>query len=129
VKVLRALRGGNGPTENFPAYLATAVRRVAWAVTEDATHYRPTEDLSLFDDPDSTDLAGHSADLRDSAAGAALAALPRESRSLLWRIEVEGHRIGDIARETGKTANSVSAATCRARKRLRSEYLRQSGAA
>jgi RNA polymerase sigma factor (sigma-70 family) len=124
-KLLRALRGGRGPSENFPGYLATAVRRVAWAVQEDAKHYRPTDDLTLLDvetgfDPD---------DLGDSVAGAALAALPRESRTLLWRVEVEGHRIGDIALDLGKSPNSVSAAACRARKRLRSEYVRRISAA
>lgn len=119
-KVLRALRGGRGPTENFPGYLATAVRRVAWTVHDEAARCRPTEDIELFDD-----LSEVSADeLKDSAIGAALAALPRSSRSLLWRVVVEGDRVGDIARELDKSPNAVSAAACRARKRLRSEYQR-----
>lgn len=125
-KVFRALRRGHGPTDNFPGYLATSVRRVAWGLQRDAARTRPTDDFSAFDaeavgpDPDA---------LRDSAAGEALAALPPSSRTLLWRVEVEGHRIHDIADELGKTPNSVSAATSRARKRLRREYARRAGAA
>ena len=51
---------------------------------------------------------------------------PREplDRVLLWRVVVEGDRVGDIARELDKSPNAVSAAACRARKRLRSEYQR-----
>lgn len=121
-KVLRALRGGRGPTTNFPGYLATSVRRVAWAVLEEAARTRPTDDqryfdhaVDPFDDPD----------LGDSVVAEALRSLPAATRTLLWRVEIEGHRIGDIAREDGKSSNSVSAATFRARKRLRTEYLRR----
>lgn len=125
-KVLRAVQGGRGPTRNFPGYLATAVKRVAWSVQKQSARYHPTDDVDLLDDATGP---GYPEDLTDSLAGAALAALPSASRRLLWRVEVQGDSIRDIARELGKTPNSVSAATFRARKQLRTEYLRRAGVA
>lgn len=124
-KVLRAVRGGLGPTENFVGYLATAVKRVAWSALEDSARCLPTADLTVLDA--ATDAAGAET-LGDSVTGAAFAALPRAARSLLWRVEVEGDPVGDIARELGKSPNSVAAAAFRARSRLRSEYALRLGA-
>lgn len=126
MKVLRALHSGLGPTENFPGYLATAVRRVAWTAQELSWRYRPTDDALFLETP--ADIAEVES-LASTAAGSALAALPQASQSLLWRVDVEGHRVADIALEAGKSPNSVSAAACRARKRLRAEYARRVGAA
>jgi RNA polymerase sigma factor (sigma-70 family) len=132
-RLLRALRGGRGPSENFPGYLAVAVRRIAWAVHQDATRLRPTGEIDRLDhevDAGTDSLADALCDsLGDSPAGAALAALPDSARELLWRLEVEGERVADLARELGKSPNAVSAAATRARRRLRREYLRRTGAA
>lgn len=117
-KVLRALRHGLGPTENFPGYLATAVRRVAWASERASWRMRPTDDALLdgsVEDPDLDPLG-------DTAVGAALAALSPAMQALLWRVVIEGHGVSDIARELGTSPNSISAAAWRARKRLRAEY-------
>lgn len=123
-KVLRAVRGGRGPTENFTGYLATAVKRVAWSAQEDSERCRPTDDLAVLD----TVSEAVPEPLADSVAGAAFAALPEPARSLLWRVEVDGDPVREIARELGRSPNSVSAAACRARSRLRSEYALRLGA-
>lgn len=120
-KVLRAMRRGHGPTETFTGYLALAVRRVAWSAQRDSKRCRPTDDLDLLDAvSDSADVPS----IGDPVT-AAFAALSQEARSLLWRVVVDGDPIGEIARDLGKTPNSVSAAAFRARARLRSEYSRR----
>ncbi|WP_408897262.1 RNA polymerase sigma factor [Nocardioides sp. R1-1] len=117
-RVLRAIEGGNGPTENFPGYLATAIRRVAWAYNEHRAMYIPTEEAGVLD--------GVWADepyesLADTELGRAMARLPASWREVLWRVEVEGEKVASIAAECRKSANAVSAIASRARKRLRAE--------
>ncbi|RZI87148.1 MAG: sigma-70 family RNA polymerase sigma factor [Microbacterium sp.] len=121
-KVLRALRSGLGPTENFRGYLTLAVRRVAWAAQADSSRYRPTDDQVLLEGAGQTTVPES---LDGSPAGDALAALPHDAQILLWRTAVDGDQVSEIARELGKTSNSVAAAASRARSRLRSEYARR----
>lgn len=117
-RVLRAIRGGAGPTDNFPGYLATAIRRVSWAYHGHHAAFLPTDDEATLDGiwidelPDS---------LADTELGRALAKLPRAWREVLWRVEVDGEKVAAIAAEQGKSPNSVSAIASRARRRLRAE--------
>jgi DNA-directed RNA polymerase specialized sigma24 family protein len=117
-RLLGALRNGNGPSSNFPGYLATTVRRVAWTVNGRRAMCSPTDDETLLDSPFRLGLAGP---MPGTDLAEALTRLPRTWREVIWRIEVEGEKVAAIAREQGKSANSVSAIASRARKRLREE--------
>lgn len=122
-RVLRAIRGGKGPTDNFAGYLATAVRRVAWAHSRyHATVLLPDDDAALdgvWVDPLPESLA-------ETELGRALRALPPAWLEVIWRVEVHGEKVAAIAQEQGRSANSVSATASRARRRLRA-FLEESG--
>lgn len=115
-RVLRAMRGGKGPTDNFAGYLATAVRRVAWANSlHHATVVLPDDETTLdgvWTDPLPESIA-------ETDLGRALRALPPAWLEVIWRVEVHGEKVAAIAKEQGRSANSVSATASRARRRLR----------
>ncbi len=117
-RVLRALRTGSGPTTNFPGYVATAVRRVAWSYDTAASMVSPTDDDRLLDGVWLDELDPSFA---ETELGQALLRLPRNWREILWRVEVDGEQVALLAAEFGKTPNSVSAIASRARRRLREE--------
>lgn len=117
-RTLRALAHGKGPTDNFPGYLTTAVRRVAWSLSEDRSRCFATEDANLLDES-VTDVVPES--IVESLVGRALLNLPPQWREVLWRVEVDGEKVSTIAAETGRSPNSVSALASRARRRLRVE--------
>lgn len=117
-RVLRAIDGGKGPTENFPGYLATAIRRVSWAYNEHHSLQFATDDQATLDGVWIDEIP---ASLVDTDMGRALARLPRPWREVIWRVEVDREKVASIAAEQGKSANSVSAIASRARKRLRAE--------
>lgn len=117
-RVLRAMRGGAGPTDNFPGYLATAIRRVAWSYQSHRAAFVPTDDEATLDGIWIDQLPES---LADTELGRALARLPRSWREVIWRVEVDGEKVATIAAEQGKSPNSVSAIASRARRRLRAE--------
>ena len=115
-RVLRAIRGGKGPTDNFPGYLATSIRRVAWAHAEHhATFLLPDNEATL----DGVWLDSLPESIADTALGKALRDLPPAWLEVIWRVEVDGEKASAIARQQGRSANSVSATASRARRRLR----------
>jgi RNA polymerase sigma factor (sigma-70 family) len=117
-RILRAIDGGRGPTENLPGYLATAIRRVAWTYNDHRIAFVPTDDVCVLD----TTLGdSFTESLVDTDVGRALARLPDSWREVLWRIEVEGEKAGALAAERGQSANSISAIASRARRRLRED--------
>ena len=117
-RVLRAIHGGNGPTENFPGYLATAIRRVSWAYNEHHATLVPTDDHVTLDGVWIDELPES---MVDTDVGRALTRLPPSWREVIWRVEVDGEKVAAIAAAQGKSPNSVSAIASRARKRLRAE--------
>lgn len=117
-KVLRALRSGRGPSTNFPGYLATATRRVSWTHSNSAARLAPTDDHALLDGVWLDELPDH---LAETDLGRALVRLPPTWREVLWRVEIDGEKVAEIAARHGKSANSVSAIASRARRRLREE--------
>ncbi|HVK28536.1 MAG TPA: sigma-70 family RNA polymerase sigma factor [Nocardioides sp.] len=117
-RVFRAMRGGNGPTENFPGYLATAIRRVSWAHNEHHAQNIPTDDQSTLDGVWIDELPDA---LQDTDMGRAFSRLPAPWREVIWRVEVDGEKVAAIAAERRKSPNSVSAVASRARRRLRAE--------
>jgi RNA polymerase sigma factor (sigma-70 family) len=121
-KVLRILRSGRGPTDNFRPYLLTTVRNslLNWR-RQDAV-------LSLVADVPEAPPADGRADPVDvrmhaDVAAAAFARLPHRWRLVLWYTEIEGRTPAQVASLLGLTPNSVAALAYRAREGLRRAYL------
>lgn len=121
-RVLATIQNGKGPQESFRAYLLTAMRRMHVDNVRAAQRVRPTDDESELDrhvewiDP---------AEMRfeQGAAATAFASLPQRWQMVLWHLDVEGQKPGDIAPLLAMSANSVSALAYRAREGLRQAYL------
>ncbi|WP_310962592.1 sigma-70 family RNA polymerase sigma factor [Nocardioides terrisoli] len=126
-KVLSVLRGGGGPDVAFRPYLLTSVRRCHIDRIRSQTRTRPTDDLTVldrgeeFDDPA---VAG----FESAAAARAYKSLPERWQMVLWHLDVEGQKPGDIAPMLGMSANSVSALAYRAREGLRQAFLQMHAA-
>jgi RNA polymerase sigma factor (sigma-70 family) len=121
-KVLRALRGGGGPREEFRAYLLVTMRNAAISGTRGAS-------VSLYADVPETYLASEDEDpvlnrWDASAAANAFASLPERWRTVLWHTEVEDETPAQIAPLLGLRPNGVAALAYRAREGLRQAYLR-----
>jgi RNA polymerase sigma factor (sigma-70 family) len=121
-RVLRVLRDGRGPNEEFRAYLLVTMRNAAISTTRGAS-------VSLYADVPETYLpnpGGDPVELRwnASTAATAFASLPERWRTVLWHTEVEEESPADIAPLLGMSANGVAALAYRAREGLRQAYLR-----
>jgi RNA polymerase sigma factor (sigma-70 family) len=123
-RILRVLRAGGGPRENFRSYLFTTMRNavIGWRRRDSAV-------ALVADVPDSWMPGGREDTmgrwLHATVAADAFASLPERWRVVLWRTEVEGESPARIGSDLGMTANSVSALAYRAREGLRRAYLEQ----
>lgn len=121
-RVLATLQNGKGPDESFRAYLLTAMRRMHVDRAKAAQRVRVTDDESELDrhvewvDPSEMRF-------EQTAAAQAFGSLPERWQMVLWHLDVEGQKPGDIAPLLGMSANSVSALAYRAREGLRQAYL------
>jgi RNA polymerase sigma factor (sigma-70 family) len=121
-RVLRVLRSGRGPTDEFRPYLLVTMRNTAI----NSTRRSPT--LSLYADvPDAylREATGDSvaAGSHSSVVAVAFSRLPPRWRMILWHTEIEGETPADIAPLLGMTPNGVAALAYRAREGLRQAYL------
>ncbi len=121
-RVLRALRDGGGPREEFRAYLLVTMRNAAISGSRGAS-------VSLYADVPEAYLARGGEDpvltRWDAAAAAdAFASLPERWRTVLWHTEVEDESPAEIAPLLGLRPNGVAALAYRAREGLRQAYLR-----
>lgn len=122
-RVLRMLREGRGPQEEFRPYLLVTLRNAAIhsgrrgalvSLCADVPDVSPTE---AVDDPVIDRWhAGVAAD--------AFASLPERWRVVLWHTEVENESPSTVAPILGMRPNSVAALAYRAREGLRQAYLR-----
>ena len=122
-RVLRAIKGGAGPTEAFRPYLLTAVRRTVWRHSEEANHHRlaATEDEAEMID---LRLAVEPEDRTDE--GIILRAfqeLPERWQLVLWHTEIEGQPPAAVAPLLGLSPNATAALAVRAREGLRQAFL------
>ena len=122
-RVLRVLREGRGPNEEFRPYLLVAMRNIA---ISGASRGVP---VSLYADvPDVSPAGGADGRVIDrwdaSAAAEAFASLPERWRVVLWHTEVENEPPASVAQLLGMRPNSVAALAYRAREGLRQAYLR-----
>ncbi|WP_410610943.1 sigma-70 family RNA polymerase sigma factor [Amycolatopsis sp. lyj-109] len=123
-RVLRILRAGEGPDEDFRPYLLTTIRNtmISWRRRDSA--------VSLVAEvPDVTPGAGSDepvgSRLHATVAVDAFASLPERWRTVLWRTEIDDQSPAEIAEDLGMTPNGVAALAYRAREGLRQAYLDQ----
>ena len=93
VKTVNALRNGSGPADNFGAYLNTSVRSVAGTTWIKQARERPVvvEDMreGVAHDPGLERVLSVT---EHDDISAAMRALPKRWRTVLWYAEVMGHR-------------------------------------
>jgi RNA polymerase sigma factor (sigma-70 family) len=122
-RVLRMLREGRGPGEEFRPYLLVTLRNTAiHATTRGApvSLYADVPDAYVPQDvPDPVIDRWHA-----GVAADAFASLPERWRVVLWHTEVENESPASVAPLLGMRPNSVSALAYRAREGLRQAYLR-----
>jgi RNA polymerase sigma factor (sigma-70 family) len=122
-RVLRMLRDGRGPDEEFRPYLLVTLRNTAISGTSRGAP------VSLYADvPEVAPVRGADGPVIDrwnaSAAADAFASLPERWRVVLWHTEVENESPAEVAPLLGMRPNSVAALAYRAREGLRQAYLR-----
>jgi RNA polymerase sigma factor (sigma-70 family) len=121
-KVLVVLQRGAGPDTALRPYLLTALRRLHVDRVRSVARTRPTGDIAAYDEGEEfhdTAVAG----FESGAAARAFASLPERWQLVLWHLEVEGQKPGEIAPLLGISANSVSALAYRAREGLRQAFV------
>ncbi len=121
-KVLRILRSGHGPADQFRPYLLTTIRNSMISIR------RQDSALSLVADvPEKGRHVDHEDPvglrLHAGVAADAFARLPERWRLVLWYTEVEGRSPAQVAPLLGLTPNGVAALAYRAREGLRQAYL------
>ena len=120
-RVLATLQNGKGPDESFRAYLLTAMRRMH----VDRVKARSGSEPPTTSPSSTARRVGRPVRdaLRADRCGRGLRRLPERWQMVLWHLDVEGQKPGDIAPLLGMSANSVSALAYRAREGLRQAYL------
>jgi RNA polymerase sigma factor (sigma-70 family) len=121
-RVLRAMRDGGGPREEFRAYLLVTMRNAAISSSRGAA-------VSLYADVPETYLPRQAGDPMAThwdamTAATAFASLPERWRTVLWHTEVEEETPAEIAPLLGMRPNGVAALAYRAREGLRQAYLK-----
>jgi RNA polymerase sigma factor (sigma-70 family) len=127
LRVLRALKAGNGPDGAFRPYLFSTLRRIN--IDNGRSYYTR---VALTDDERDLDLdpsesaaevlAGND---EGSAAWRAWSSLPDSAKTLLWHLIIEEETPAQIAPLIGTTPNGVSSRAVRAKERLRQAFLQQ----
>ena len=123
-RVLAQLRAGRGPRDNFRAYLHVTIRN-GFRDSLRGPREAPVSDQPwLLDDaqPSAEELVE---DLEDNTASLAFATLPETWQKVLWHVEVEGRKPGEVADLLGMRAGAVSSLAHRAREGLRRASLDQ----
>jgi RNA polymerase sigma factor (sigma-70 family) len=114
-RILKLLRQGQGPRDNFRSYLLITIRNL---VVDDARRTDPV----LLEDWDEITLVGANdydrADQR-SAVSAIFYAMKPRYREVLWLGEVEGLTVAEIAGQLDETNANVSVLLHRAKKQFR----------
>ncbi len=121
-RVLRVLRDGGGPTEEFRAYLLVTLRNAAISGARGATVSLYADVPEVYLPRPGEDPVVHRWDA--NAAASAFASLPERWRTVLWHTEVEDESPAEVAPLLGLRPNGVAALAYRAREGLRQAYLR-----
>jgi RNA polymerase sigma factor (sigma-70 family) len=120
--VLRAIRNGKGPTENFRAYLFSSVRNHAIKRSNEQRKLSPLNDEQ---DAASLRLPGvpHPQITDDGFMRTVFESLPERWQQVLWYTEIEGFTNTETARALGIAPNAVAALAVRARRGLRKSWI------
>jgi RNA polymerase sigma factor (sigma-70 family) len=124
VRLLRVLRAGGGPDDEFRAYLITTMRNVliSWRRRDGAVSVMAeVPEVERSTSPEA--VVGDR--LHAALAAEAFASLPERWRLVLWRTEIEEESPATVAKSLGMTPNGVAALAYRAREGLRQAYLDQ----
>ena len=123
-KILRALKGGKGPTGAFRPYLYQVQRSLAadWLTERDPLSKSTNEPLEAIPDLD-TPWPWDDQALDEETAVQAFAQLEDRWKTVLWYTEVERMPPRKIATILGTSPNGVSKLAARAREGLRSAWL------
>lgn len=120
VRILAAVRRGNGPVGEFRPYLYAVIRRVAsdWGQAQPA---QPSVD----EVPEQADVRTPREDamLEQTIVQTAFRSLRPEWQQTLWYTEVEGLPARELAARLGISANAAAALAYRAREGLRTAWL------
>ncbi|SKB04103.1 sigma-70 family RNA polymerase sigma factor [Aeromicrobium choanae] len=124
-RVIAKITEGGGPTSGFRPYLHTVIRnlnieRRRRAGREQAASDKPWL-LDSIDEAEPESFDDVDADL----AARALRSLPDNWQQLLWKLDVQGNKPAEVARELSIPVASVSSTVYRAREGLRVAYLEQ----
>lgn len=121
-RVLGALRGGGGPTENFRAYLHVTIRNGYRDGLRSPREAPVSDQPWLFDDaePPAEEMV---AGLDETVAVDALSSLPESWQKVLWHVEVEGRKPAEVATIMDLQPRAVSSLAHRAREGLKRAYL------
>jgi RNA polymerase sigma factor (sigma-70 family) len=123
-RILDLVKRGKGPADNFRGYLLTTVRHEAAARAKARARVTPTDDDAAIDT--AVPFGDNQLDgFEKSTIRAAYESLPERWRTVLWQLEVEGHKPHQVAESLDMSPNSVSALVYRARTGLRQAYLDQ----
>lgn len=122
-RMLRLLREGAGPRDNFRAYFTSTVRTVGVDAVRRDMSALPTDaaDLDRVAGTDGEDEPDE--DFGSGLVRAAFARLPERERQLLWMTMVDGAAPRAVAPRLGVSANLVSVRVMRAKEALRGHYL------
>ncbi|WP_175336852.1 sigma-70 family RNA polymerase sigma factor [Leifsonia sp. C5G2] len=121
LRILAAVRNGNGPTTGFRPYLFTTIRSVAAGWGQQRREH-PLEDAEAIADPTTTEVASMEA-LDRSLTVTAFRSLPERWQEVLWYTEVEQMTAAAVAPLLGLTANGTAALAYRAREGLRQAWI------
>lgn len=124
VRLLRVLRAGGGPDDEFRAYLLTTMRNVMISWRRRDGPLSVVADVPEVGRSTSPEAVVGSR-LHAALAAEAFASLPERWRLVLWRTEIEEESPAAVAASLGMTANGVAALAYRAREGLRQAYLDQ----
>ena len=130
-RILRLLRDGRGPEDNFRAYLLSTVRNVV-INDQSSARSRLVTETTPGDDAAVADVAWWSPSAEDDYVGRELAeditrvfyAMNERYRKVLWLSEVEGCRVAEVAAIMNTTAATVSVALNRAKKQFRELWVK-----
>ncbi|WP_313600966.1 RNA polymerase sigma factor [Aeromicrobium phoceense] len=124
-RVITKIAEGGGPTSGFRPYLHTVIRNLNIERRRQAGREQAASDKPwLLDSTDEVEPEVFDEVDADRAARA-LRSLPDNWQQLLWKLDVQGSKPAEVARELEIPVASVSSTVYRAREGLRVAYLDQ----
>lgn len=124
-RVITKITEGGGPTSGFRPYLHTVIRNLNIERRRRAGREQAASDKPWLLDSTVEDEPGGFDDVDAARAARALRSLPDNWQQLLWRLDVQGSKPAEVARELSIPVAAVSSTVYRAREGLRVAYLDQ----